>query len=71
MHTPDEVPGHHYDGTLIVFVDGRSGSGGEHFPAVIQDNGRGTVIGTPSAGRVLAGENDEISGCYVLFYPRV
>jgi hypothetical protein len=69
VHTPDAANGPHFDGTLMVLVDARSGSGGEHFPAMIQDLGRGTVIGTPTAGKALAGDHRDIAGGYVLFYP--
>lgn len=43
-----------YAGKLVVLVDSASGSAAEIFAAVIQDHGRGTVVGRRTAGAVLA-----------------
>jgi len=71
VHIAEEPAMPHYDGTLLVWVDGRSRSVGEHFPALIQDNARGTVMGTTTAGEVLSGDSHDIAGGYVLFCPGV
>ena len=39
-----------YTKPLIVLVDGFSGSGGDFFPAVIQDAGRGLIVGERTSG---------------------
>ncbi|MFQ5527329.1 MAG: S41 family peptidase [Thermoanaerobaculia bacterium] len=54
---------------LAVLVDGRSGSGGDVFPATIQSLGRGLIIGTPTAGKTLSGDDAKLPGGYVLFFP--
>lgn len=48
--------GSHYEGSLAVLVDGRSGSGADMFPSVVQDNGRGPIIGSRTVGVVLGGD---------------
>jgi C-terminal processing protease CtpA/Prc len=70
-HTIESPLRTHYAGTLIVLVDGSSGTGGECLSASIQLNARGTVIGTTTAGRGLSGNRDghDIAGGYVLFCP--
>ncbi len=43
-----------YDGRLVVLVDRGTASAAEIFAAVLQDHGRATVLGRPTAGAVLA-----------------
>lgn len=43
-----------FDGELVVLVDGGSASASEIFAAGIADNHRGKIVGTKSAGAVLA-----------------
>jgi carboxyl-terminal processing protease len=59
-----------YLGPLAIIADGRSGSGGDLVPATIQSLGRGVVVGTPTMGKVLIGDEKKLPGGYVLFYPR-
>lgn len=58
-----------YQGEVIVLIDERSGSGGDVFPACIQDIKRGLIVGNKSAGRVLAGDSYELPTGMTLFYP--
>ena len=58
-----------YQGEVIVLIDERSGSGGDVFPACIQDIQRGVIVGNKSAGRVLAGDSYELPKGMTLFYP--
>jgi len=39
-----------YTKPLIVLVDEFSASGGDAFPATLQDNGRGPILGMPTMG---------------------
>ena len=54
--TLDPVP-HAYTGPLMLLVDEFSASGGDAFPAIIQDNGRGPLFGmrTMGAGGTVVG----------------
>ena len=58
-----------YQGEVIVLIDERSGSGGDVFPASIQDIKRGLIVGSKSAGRVLAGDSYDLPKGMILFYP--
>lgn len=44
----------HFDGRVVVLIDGSSASAAEIFSAVLQDHGRATIVGRKSAGAVLA-----------------
>ncbi len=55
---------------IVVLTDGRSGSAGETFPAMVQAAGRGQVIGTRTVGAVLGGNHYLLPGGYELFYPQ-
>ena len=39
-----------WDGPLVVLVDGATGSAGEQFAAVLQDNRAAVILGAPTAG---------------------
>jgi len=43
-----------YGGSVVVLVDGATGSAGEIFAAVLQEHGRATIVGRKTAGAVLA-----------------
>lgn len=43
-----------YRGKVVVLVDAATGSAAEIFAAVLQDHGRATIVGRPTAGAVLA-----------------
>lgn len=58
-----------YSGPLVVLVDERCGSGGDVFPACVQDVERGVVIGHITAGKVLAGDIIDLPLGMQLLYP--
>jgi carboxyl-terminal processing protease len=43
-----------YGGSVVVLVDGATGSAAEIFAAVLQEHGRATIVGRKTAGAVLA-----------------
>ena len=51
-----------YKGKVVVLADSLNGSGGELFPAIIQEKGRGVVIGNTTRGAVLGSSTVKLDG---------
>ncbi len=64
-----DVDASHFEGPLVVLIDGASGSGGDLFPAMMQDLRSATLVGSTTAGALLGGEWCDLSGGFELVYP--
>jgi carboxyl-terminal processing protease len=60
-----------YNGRLIVLVDAESGSASENFAALIQESGRGLVIGRQTCGCLTSSYSESVKGGGKLQWSRV
>ena len=58
-----------FSGPVAVLVDGRTGSGGEVAAALIQERGRGVLVGSPTLGMVRIADQFPLHEGYVLLAP--
>ena len=58
-----------FAGKVIVLVDEDTGSGSEIFTSLIQENGRGEIVGTRTRGRVLNSIQFDLSDNFELLVP--
>lgn len=55
--------------SVMVLTSPRTGSAGEHFTAAMKWSGRGTIIGTATAGANHIGSERDLGGGFTLFVP--
>jgi carboxyl-terminal processing protease len=58
-----------YEGRLFLLIDQRSGSSAQVFANVIQETGRGTIVGRRSQGGVLGGKFLNLTNGFSIHVP--
>lgn len=67
-HRPTPAPPP-YDGIVVILVDHASASGGDLFPASMQDQGRAVVIGQRTSGNLLMARHFQLPYGFRLYAP--
>jgi len=64
-----EIGSRPFAGPLVVLIDGAAGSGGDLFPAIMQDQRDATLVGATTAGALLGGQWCDLAGGFELVFP--